>query len=131
MKITTLRRTCSLSILFAAMSLLGMASAQAETVNCTAIGAIPFTITAPGVYCLKSNKNTNITNGIAITINASNIVLDLNGFTLNGSAAGPGTEAIGIGLSHNNVLRQNITVKNGTVQGFSIGIGFVGSQSLS
>src|SRR5262249_213268 len=43
------------------------------------------TITKSGAYYLT--KNIKVTSGNAITINASNVVLDLNGFTISSTAA--------------------------------------------
>jgi parallel beta-helix repeat protein len=56
--------------------------------------------------------------GNAITINVNNVVIDLNGRKLGGGAAGPGTEAYGIFAFQ----RKNITIKNGTIRGFKIGV---------
>jgi len=92
--------------------------AQAETINCTAITIVPFTITAAGVYCLIQDIGTNLPSGAAITIAANNVVLDLNGHRLGNLAAGRGTQAVGI-----RALQQtNFTIKNGTVSGFLYGI---------
>jgi hypothetical protein len=53
----------------------------------------------------------------AITVDADDVMIDLNGFTL-GGLGGPASTAIGISaLGHT-----NITIKNGTVRGFYIGI---------
>jgi hypothetical protein len=46
----------------------------------TVIGSLPYTITAPGVYELKSNLTANGT--VGITVQAANVVINLNGFTL-------------------------------------------------
>lgn len=106
---------------------LGTVSAQAETIRCKAIDVVPTTISAPGVYCLKSNRNTNIATGYAITIDANNVVLDLNGFRLNGSASGNGALTTGIFALN----RRNVTVKNGTVEGYYVGIALLGFPSLT
>ena len=95
--------------------------AYAETVNCIPISKLPFTIKKPGAYCLKKNLSTIIPTGSAITINASNVVLDLNGRSLDGSGAGMGTTTVGIMAEK----LQNVTVKNGIVRGFYIGIAFL------
>jgi parallel beta-helix repeat protein len=59
-----------------------------------------------------------MTTGNAITINTSNIVLDLNGYKIGGLGAGTATQANGIYAYQ----QQNITIKNGTVRGFLYGI---------
>jgi hypothetical protein len=46
----------------------------------TPISSVPFTISAPGSYYLTTNLT--ISSGNAITVNANNVMLDLNGFTL-------------------------------------------------
>lgn len=51
--------------------------AQAETTVWTAITAAPFTINAPGIYCLTQDIATNLASGNAITIDTNNVVLDL------------------------------------------------------
>jgi len=96
----------------------GAAPVRAETVNCTAITALPAVITVQGLYCFTGHLATNIVSGDAIDIQTNNVVVDLNGFKLGGLAAGPGTTANGIHA----LDRQNITIKNGTVRGFLKGI---------
>ena len=92
--------------------------ALAETVNCTAITALPAVITVQGIYCFTGDLSTGITSGNAIEIQTNNVVLDLNGFKLGGLAAGLGTSAKGIRATN----RQNIIIKNGTIRGFREGI---------
>ncbi len=107
---------------FVALLLLGLAGspppAQAETTACQAITVVPFTIPASGIYCLTGDLATNLASGEAITIAANNVVLDLNGHKLGNLAAGPTTAAVGIFA----LDRKDITIKNGTVQGFTVGI---------
>ena len=108
----------SLVSLFSLWLVLNATYVQAETVGCTVVGPLPTTIDNPGIYCLKSHRtiNTPLTFA-AITINANNVVLDLNGFRLRGRGA-PDSHDIGI-LCDN---CSNVTVKNGTIQGFDTGI---------
>ena len=82
--------------------------------TCTPITSLPNTITAPGVYCLTSDLATNVTSGNAIEIGTDNVVINLNGHTIDGQTAGLGTTTNGIYAYQ----RQNITIKNGTVRGF-------------
>ena len=102
---------------------------QAETINCTPITSLPYTISTQGVYCLKENLATSMVEGNAIEIATNNVVLDLNGFKLGGLGAGPGTWATGIYADQ----RQNIVIRNGTVRGFFHGIflGDYGSMTTS
>jgi len=108
---------------------LSLAPAQAETINCTPIASLPYTISTQGVYCLKGNLGTDMAMGNAIEIATNNVVLDLNGFKLGGLAAGPSTWATGIYADQ----RQNIVIRNGTVRGFFHGIflGDYGSMTTS
>ena len=100
-------------------------SIQAETLNCTPITSLPATITAQGLYCLTAKLGTNQTSGNAITINANNVTIDLNGWKVDDGSAGTGTQAFGIYSTANNV-----TIKNGIVRGFSFGIELDGSGAV-
>ena len=105
-------------LLSLALLLLTSISVRAETINCTAITSLPYTITSQGVYCFTSNLSTGMTSGNAIEIQANNVTLDLNGYKLGGLGAGDGTDANGIFA----LQRKNITIKNGIVRGFHRGI---------
>lgn len=90
--------------------------------KCKPINKLPAEITISGVYCLKKNltyasADVPITTGAAIQINAENTVLDLDGFTLSGGAAPTNTSALGI-----QITADNVTVRNGTVANFRMGI---------
>ena len=90
----------------------------AETRNCIAVPAVPHTIAAPGVYCLTRDLRLDRTSGIAIRVDADDVVLDLNGHLLDGVNWGVDTEAAGVFAME----RRNLTIRNGTVRGFRIGI---------
>jgi hypothetical protein len=121
--VMTTRRAASLLGLLLALIMCPTAL-RAETTNCTAVTTVPAVISTPGVYCLTGNLVTNMASGNAIDIQANNVVLDLNGFRVAGLAAGAGTQARGIySLNH-----QNITIKNGIVRGFLVGIFLEGSS---
>jgi hypothetical protein len=64
------------------------AMARAEVVNCTNIATLPFTVTSPGIYCFNASLAYPAASGIAINIASDDVVLDLNGHVLDGSAAG-------------------------------------------
>lgn len=87
-----------------------------STLNIQAIGDLPYTITQPGSYVLTSNliqcSACPITPSDAITIDANNVTLDLNGFSLVGDAA---NSVSGIVV---NAGRSNITIRHGIVRGF-------------
>ena len=110
-------------ILFFVIVLSMYAPLRAETIDCTAITSLPYTISSSGIYCLTGNLSTSMTLGNAITINTNNVTIDLNGWRLGGLAAGTGTQTNGIYARD----RKNITIQNGTLRGFSRGIFFSGS----
>ena len=90
-----------------------------ETTFCnTYITSLPYTITMQGHYCFNRNLSTAMTSGAAIAVNADFVVLDLNNFKLGGGAAGPATQTVGI----LGVNRSNITIRNGNIRGFLVGI---------
>jgi hypothetical protein len=95
--------------------------ALAETTECRRISAVPAVITTPGVHCLKRSFATAITAGTAIEIQASDVVLDLNGWSLTGPGVF-GMEAVGIAADGH----EKITIRNGTVRGFRAGIQLIG-----
>src|ERR1700739_3514221 len=103
----------AMRVLGGVVGLVAVATGYAETINCDGGGAagsgagkitqalIPYTITAPGVYCLTQKISTNLVGTVggttaAITVNANNVVIDLNGFAIGNLAAGPSTQAFGI-----------------------------------
>jgi hypothetical protein len=94
-------------------------SAGSETIGCTEISATPTTITAPGLYCLKSDLIVTSNSAFAgIRVVADDVVIDLNGHLLDGSSLGSGTHHSGIVAFG----RRHITVRNGTVRGFLVGV---------
>jgi hypothetical protein len=106
-------------ILFVLASALTLASSFAAPIPIT---AVPFAITAPGTYVLSSNL-TSFASQPAITISspaAGPIILDLGGFTLQFNPNfGPGYSGIAI---QSNSTASNITIRNGTVQHFQVGV---------
>ncbi len=70
----------------------------------------PYNITAPGSYYLT--QNLNVTAGDAITITASQVTLDLNGFTISSTAS----PAAGTAVLLNNG-NSDITILNGHIKG--------------
>lgn len=73
------------------------------------VSSLPVTLDKPGSYYLTANLNT--TNGDAITISASGVTLDLNGFSILCNATPPAGVAVAIA----NV--NDITIKNGHIRG--------------
>jgi hypothetical protein len=118
------RATLAVSFLALLASVATPRPAPAETVKCTPVTALPAVIMVEGIHCLTADLTTTMTTGAAIFIKANNVVLDLNGFSLIG-LAGTGTQARAIAASQ----QENVTVKNGTIRGFMIGVNFGGSQA--
>ncbi len=65
-----------------------------------------YTINSPGVYCMSSDANWSA--GAAITVNSSNVTIDMQNHTLNGGSSGATGIVINGGLS-------NVTIKNGNI----------------
>jgi len=97
-----------------------VAPAHAETYHTcgTVIASLPTVISTQGVYCLTHDLNTAITIGNAIDIQTNNVTIDCNGYKIGGLSAGTGSSAIGIRADN----RQNITIRNCGIRGFSEGI---------
>jgi hypothetical protein len=84
---------------------------SADAADCTVISSLPYAISAPGKYCLDGDLTSPNTSSV-ITINADNVILDLNGFTISSGFFPPGP---GIGTTPGH---RSITIRNGTLKGF-------------
>jgi len=104
--------------------MLQVSAALADPPGCRRINSLPAVIDAPGSYCLNSGLSTALASGSAISINANDVVLDLGGFALEGTA-GAGSQAAGVRA----VGRSQVTVRNGIVRGFFVGIELVGGAA--
>ena len=115
-----MKRNVVLSLTAAGLALLPVGSAlafeTAQGVVATPITSVPFTISTSGNYFLASNLTSSAAAGAAITITASQVVLDLNGRTLSNSVAT--NFAYGVFVFN----QQDVTVQNGDVDGFYIGV---------
>jgi len=105
----------SLALIFAASVLMG-GIARADT--CTPISVVPTVITSPGTYCVTGYLTTSQATGVAIEIQADNVVLDFGGWGIDGFGGGIETQAFGVYA----LDRNNITIQNGTIRGFLGGI---------
>ena len=110
------------SIMATGLALLPFASANAfetaQGVVATPIVSLPFTITVSGNYFLPVNLAVNMATGSAITIAASEVILDLNGRSLINVAGSNSANGIFV---FNQV---DVTVQNGDIVGFGVGVNF-------
>ena len=81
----------------------------------TPIASLPYTISSAGNYYLTQNLTYSGAAGNAITVNASNVTIDLNGYQLFCSNSNNSTW----GIYANNV--SNVSIKNGAIDGFTFG----------
>lgn len=89
-----------------------------------ATGGFPYRITQPGSY--KLSGNLVVPDGVdGIDILADDITIDLNGFRISGTA--PGSPPFPAGISGNATA---VTIRNGTILGFNVGIDLGGSNHL-
>ena len=85
----------------------------------TVISSLPYTITKPGLYYLTNNLELNAMEFMdcGITINASNVTLNLNGFTI--SCAGDADYPTGISIGEPGARKcLSATILNGCVRSF-------------
>lgn len=101
--------------------------ARAETFHTCAgfIDTVPTSIDTQGVWCLRHDVSTAITDGQAILIGANNVTIDCNGFKIGGLAAGIGTNTDGIVAND----RSNVSIRNCNLRGFRIGVRLIGAGS--
>ena len=117
---TTLRNFLFLGALACASG-----ATPAYAVRPTVITSLPFNITVPGTYVLNNNLTlAPLVSVYAILITCSDVMVDLNGYTITGPGGATqksfGIEAVNV----NNVIGaiSNIILKNGTITNFEIGI---------
>ncbi len=94
-------------------------NATGETTKCIVITSVPTTITAPGVYCFTQNLTSAIASGNVITVGASDVTIDMNGFTLESLGSG---DVHGIRADN----RNNVVIRDGTIRRYAWGITLVG-----
>jgi hypothetical protein len=85
----------------------------------------PVKVKDPGSYILMGNLDPADTNNDAIKVTASNVTIDLGGFSIIGPGKSSGT---GIGIDAS--AQTNVIVQNGTVTGMSGSGVVVGASSL-
>lgn len=101
------------------MSSLFIVNAHSET----AITSLPFTIKKSGAYAIQQNMTYSGTSGTsAITVEVSNVVIDLAGFTLTGAST-----TVGIAVK---ATVTNVTIQDGTITGFATDISLENTQQF-
>ena len=97
-------------------------------------GGFPVTITESGSYRLTSNLSTTSANTTLIQVNADNVSIDLNGFSLTGPAVCSGSTVsctnTGSGDGINADNDDNIIIRNGTIRGMGDAGIRVGNNAL-
>src|ERR1039458_2775981 len=104
----------------------------------TPISSLPYTISTPGSYYLTASFNVTV--GSAITITASQVTLDLNGFTLSSTEATPTGAGILLAGNDTDIIILNGHIKGSTTYGgggysggpgFAYGISYSGSTPVN
>lgn len=108
----------SLRCLFAGLLLFAGLDTHAETLVCTEIQQLPYTISAPGAYCLNKSLSTNQVGGGGILVNASNVRLDCNHHQISNTLSD--NEDVGIASGG----RSGVAIENCRIKGFKDGIHF-------
>lgn len=102
--------------LLAGLSLLTLASASHA--QCTPITAVPTVLSQSGVYCLSANLTNTSVHAPAISVTASAVRIDFQGYRLQWSGStSSGNAAIVVSAGQSNVM-----VRNGLISGFTTGI---------
>ena len=92
-------------------------AAFADTVNCTQIVALPYTISVSGNYCLGGNLSTNTAGVQAILVNTDRVVIDCNNYEIAYTGAAANSAIRG-------VARNDVEIRNCHFRNFSFGINF-------
>lgn len=87
----------------------------------------PITLSKPGTYRLTGNLTVSAPNQHAFVVTAHNVTLDLGGFLVQGPVSCTGLGASyacqpGEGIGVNGASRMFTTVRNGTINGFFMGV---------
>lgn len=90
---------------------------------------VPLTITTPGSYYLAENLVfPAATTGLVISINASDVTIDLNGFTIDGQdAEGDAFNVFGITVAF---VESDIRIHNGSIKGVTFGVNAQSTQRV-
>jgi hypothetical protein len=106
------------------------AEASSTAEKCTPIPRVPFTISLPGTYCLTEDVTLHpdpsfgmrLKAPAAIKVLAHDVTIDLGGHVLDDVTNGVATNALAIRAKD----RKRLTVRNGTIRRFFIGVAAIG-----
>jgi hypothetical protein len=107
------------SFLLAGLASLFSVHAFAESSHCTVISSVPTTLSKAGLYCLTEDL-AHSASGPAITIDADNVTVDLNGHTLR-AIRSPGVAEVsyqGFAVSGHKYF----SIIDGVINGFTIAV---------
>lgn len=108
---------CAIAVVILARALAVWASEQPAKPVAITNCAPTFVISEPGSYRVTRNL-TAASGRDCIDISASNVVLDLGGFTLSGSGRG----GVGVNVVSTEKPVSDVEVRNGALSGFPIGV---------
>ena len=99
----------------------GEVQAQNTAPPCTPIASLPAVISQQGNYCLAANATLNITSGQAIKIDADNVTLDCQNYSITNSAvSATGSSAAIRATSRFNLLIRNCRILGGFTDGIYV-----------
>jgi hypothetical protein len=107
------RQFVVIAVMFAIVSLMATGKAHAQTKITKPSSGLPFKITKSGSYFLGGNLAVTTKTTTAIIVNASNVTINLNGFTISGLGASA-TSGIGINAS----AATGVIIANGIITGY-------------
>jgi hypothetical protein len=110
-------------LLILAISLASVLPAQADTTVGIPITSLPAVLSRPGKYRLARNFNFT-EEGTAIVISARDVVLDMNGFTINGPEDA-GDDSVCVHITGPNAI-----VRNGTIRRFQTAVDDEGEEAI-
>lgn len=107
------KRLLVICLTFLVVGLMLHGSARAQTKITKPSGGLPYKIKTSGSYFLGSNLAVTTKTTTAIIVSASNVTINLNGFTISGLGA-TATSGVGINAS----AATGVTIANGVITGF-------------
>jgi hypothetical protein len=97
----------------------------AVTYGATTITSVPFAINKSGTYVMKTNLTLSGTGESAISVNVSNVVVDLGGFDLATSDTTFSNSGITV-----QVGVTNVTIQNGLISNFETAVNLLGPEEI-